>query len=507
MDKKVLAIYWMNGRFKALSVYKGEVKAVWESPNLVGDETSFQATLSEAINKTKYDGTKISILISTKKTMIHLVEVPPVTGADLEYYVERKADQLKTFDENVAYSYKKTLPTRTSNGLLLNIYPRSFLEKLEEACRKNSLHLSRMFTMQSVMQLQLGSLKGLNDEIVALAVDIEGSTFLLISRKDGEIYFGRTIYSDWKAAPEYVGNEIMRSALFVKQQFGVMASRLIVYGGDKDKSTKTLEQFVGFPVEFIPYPATFVDWVKESLKISDNVTDNLVMPDLRQEPQTRLFLKMVLFLAVVVAICIGGWVGFVEKNIAKQNAEYTSLIPLLKKLEEEQRVIILRKEEIEHRQQFIKYVTDNVSNPIPGWFFGYLCDVFPDDLVLKELHVHCTNGLWHVRIDGFVKPDNNNNVEQALSLGLELLQKRLELSPFHLKVTGRTKIKQSTPIQITTGSQDVSTALAMRRELGISMLGDGLTNTPSPSPGPLSFIEKIKVKEKNDVFWLEGVMQ
>jgi len=506
MDKKVLAIYWLNGRFKALSIYKGEVKAVWESPKLVEDESNFQAALTDSVSQTGYDGVKVSVLISNRKTMFHLIEVPPVTGADLEYYVERKANQLKTFDDPLAFCYKKTLPTRISNGLLINIYPRPFLEKLAEACRNIDLHLSRMFTLQSVMQMQLGSLKVPSEEVVALAADVEGATALLIGRKDGEIYFGRTIYGDWKVDAEYVGTEIMRSILFVKQQFGAMALRLFIYGNENEKWTKTLEQFVGFPVEAPSYPSTPVDWLKESLKIRDDVTDNLVTPDLRQEPQARLFLKMVGFLAVVVAVCIGGWIGFVEKNVAKQNSEYMRLIPLLEKLEGEKKVVISRKEELEHRQQFVKYVTDNITNPVPGWFFGYLCDVFPDDLVLKELHIHQTNGLWYVHIDGVVQPADNKNLEQALSFGLQLLQNRLERSPFHFKVTGKTKFDLSAAISpISNSSQnDFSSALAMRREAGISMLGDGLTNTPSS--GPLSFVEKIKGKEKT-VFWLEGVMQ
>jgi hypothetical protein len=508
MDKKVLAICWLNGQFKAMAVHKGAVKSIWESPQIVDENADFQAVLNEAVNQTGYNGVNVCILISSRKLMYHLIEVPPVSGADLEYYIERKANQLKAFDEPLSFCYIKTLPTRISNGVLVNIYPRSFLEKLTGRCNEIDLHLSRMFTLQSVMRTQLGSLNVAIEEPVVLAADVNGSTALLIGRKDGEVYFGRTIYGNWKVDPEYVCNEIMRSVLFVKQQFGIMATRVFLYGTELDRWKNAVEQICGLPAEPISYPSTAIDWLKECLKLSEDSNDNLVTADLRQEPQTRLFLRMTGFLAVLIIAGIGIWIAFVEKEIKHQKNVYASLVPAQKQLEETKNKLFAVRDEIQHRQQFVKLITDNIIHPVPGWFFGYLCDVFPDDLVLKELEIRWTNGLWHVRIVGVVHPADDKTAEQALAFGMQLLQNRLERSPFHFKVIKKSETPM--PAVALTGtnvpsdiSSDISSGIAARKQAGISMLGEGLANTTRPDTPTL--IQKIKGGQTS--FWLEGVMQ
>jgi len=508
MDKKVLAICWLNGRLRAMAVHKGAVKSTWECPQIVDENCDFQAILNEAVNQTGFDGVKVCILINSRRMMYHLLEVPPVSGSDLEYYVERKVNQLKAFDEPAGFCYTKTLPTRTSNGLLVNIYPRSLLERLVENCQAQELHLSRMFTLQSVMREQLASLNANEEEPVVLAANIEGTTALLIGRKDGEIYFGRTIYSDWKVDPEYVCTEIMRSVLFVKQQFGVMATRIFLFGTELDKWEKKIEQMCNLPVASINYPSTPVDWLKECLKLSEETTDNIVSVDLRKEPQTRLFIRMVGFLALVIIFGIGVWIAFVEKEIIHQKKIYASLQPLEGQLQETQKQLFAKRDELQHRQQFVKLITDNLTYPVPGWFFGYLCDVFPEDLVLKELHIHWTNGVWHVRIAGVVQPADDKSPDEALALGLQLLQSKLEKSPFHFKTTNKSQVNMPTIINRNTNTQiDVSPSIAStfeaRRKAGIMALGDDLTNSTRTTVP--QFFEKLKGGEK--VFWLEGVMQ
>ncbi|MGB9603175.1 MAG: hypothetical protein ACPMAG_10340, partial [Limisphaerales bacterium] len=366
----------------------------------------------------------------------------------------------------------------------------------------------RMFTLQSVMRTQLGSLNVAIEEPVVLAADVNGSTALLIGRKDGEVYFGRTIYGNWKVDPEYVCNEIMRPVLFVKQQFGVMATRVFLYGTELDRWKNAVEQICGLPAEPISYPSTAIDWLKECLKLSEDSNDNLVTADLRQEPQTRLFLRMTGFLAVLIIAGIGIWIAFVEKEIKHQKNVYASLVPAQKQLEETKNKLFAVRDEIQHRQQFVKLITDNIIHPVPGWFFGYLCDVFPDDLVLKELEIRWTNGLWHVRIVGVVHPADDKTAEQALAFGMQLLQNRLERSPFHFKVIKKSETPM--PAVALTGtnvpsdiSSDISSGIAARKQAGISMLGEGLANTTRPDTPTL--IQKIKGGQTS--FWLEGVMQ
>ena len=514
MDKRILAISWQNGKFIALNFVKGEVKSVWICPEPVNDESNFKTVLAEAVNQTGYEGEKVLILIGTRKLSHHIIEVPPVRGADLEYYIERKANQLKTFEQPLAYSFWKTLPTRTSEAVLVNIYPRPFLENLVITCRELGFHLSRMFSLHATMRLQLPTLQITSEEAVALVVEMEGTTALLIGRKDGQIYFARTIYSTWRTNLEYLGTEIMRSILFVKQQFGAVATRIFIYGDQADQWTKPLSDICGLPVEVRKYPATIEDWLKESLKLPEETTENLVTPDWRKEPQTRLFIKMVGFVSAIIIAGIMVWIGFVEKEIRHRIKVLASLQPLQTQLQESQKEILSRKTELEHRKELIRIVTDNPMHPVPGWFFGYLSDVLPEDLVLKEVQIYWTNGVWKVRISGVVQPVGNKPIEVALANGLQMLQNRLEKSPFHFKVTGKTQIasakpasnEPSKPTEVSDTSKEISPAIGIRRQTGIGMIGDELTNNVKTTPEIPPFLEKVKPQEKS-IFWIEGVMK
>lgn len=261
-------------------------------------------------------------------------------------------------------------------------------------------------------------------------------------------------------------------------------------------------------------PVTIEDWLKESLKLPEETTENLVTPDWRREPQTRLFIKMAGFVAALIIAGIVVWIGFVEKEIRHRVKTLASLQPLQNQLQETKNEILAKKTELEHRKELIKIVTDNPLHPVPGWFFGYLSDVLPEDFVLKELHIHWTNGVWKVRISGVVQPVGNKPVEQALIAGLQLLQNRLEQSPFHFKTTDKIQVasakptspEPSKPAEVSDTAKDISTGIGIRRQVGIGMLGDELTNNVRTTPEVPPFLEKIKLQDKS-VFWIEGVMQ
>lgn len=510
---KVLAISWLHGKFRAIYLNKGEVRSVWESPSPVDENIDFTTVLNEAVNQTGYDGVNVAMVLGTRRLIHHLVEVPPVTGSDLDYYVERRANQLKTFDEPAAFSYTKTPPTKISNAIVVHILPKPFLEKLISACHELDLHMTRLFPVPVIMQTQLPKIQSLEEEIVALVSELEGTTNLLIAKKNGEVFFGRTIYRTWRDDAEYVGTEIMRSILFVKQQFGVMATRIFLFGEKAADFIGIMQHVTGLPVEVVEKPASSQEWLLEMLKLPEDCTDNLISPDLRQEPQVKLLIKMVGFLVILIIAIVGGWVAFTEKQVRSQKIAYEKLLPRRATLEKKYQEIKQREIEIEHRNQVIKLVTDNPSNPVPGWFLGYLCDIMPDDLVLHELHISRSNNLWYVRIAGSVQPVGDKKIETAKYLAMQVLQNKLEKSPFHLKVTRKSPDVEPAPAtaatqqpeQISDTAKDISSGLAMRREAGISMLGDALTNS-TKSTGLPGFIEKTTLAEKAK-FWLEGVMQ
>src|SRR6266550_1833500 len=185
MSETVLSLSLLNERFSATAVHRGIVAGTWERPEPVADLADFACVLREAVKQTGYTGTAVTVVLAHQRLAQQLVESPPVKGRNLKMFLQSRVKQLKPFATEAAWSYQPTLPTRDVFNQLVN------------ACDQGELKCVRVIPASAILQLQLASLPLEPLEVALLAAETGGTTTIVIGRKDGQIYLGRTLSSSW----------------------------------------------------------------------------------------------------------------------------------------------------------------------------------------------------------------------------------------------------------------------------------------------------------------------
>ncbi|HYV32447.1 MAG TPA: hypothetical protein VEO53_15255, partial [Candidatus Binatia bacterium] len=197
MSETVLSLSLLNERFSATAVHRGIVAGTWERPEPVTDLADFASVLGEAVKQTGYVGTAVSAVLAHQRLAQQLVESPPVKGRNLKLFLQNRVKQLKPFASEAAWSYQPTLPTRNAQAMLAHLFPRELLGQLVNACGQVELKCDRVIPASAILQLQLASLPLEPLEVALLAAETGGTTTIVIGRKDGQIYLGRTLSSSW----------------------------------------------------------------------------------------------------------------------------------------------------------------------------------------------------------------------------------------------------------------------------------------------------------------------
>src|SRR6266436_1782901 len=193
MDKNILCLSWLNGQVKAVTARNGAVLKSWERPDLAEDFSTFSAVLREAAVATDYIGTEVEVVLSHPRLTQQLVETPPLRGWNLRRFLDRQARQLKTFTTEAVFSYQPALPTKNAKAVLLHLFPKPFLDQMVQGCEQAGLRLSKVFPATAVLNHQLEELPVGADDVVLVAAETGGTTTVIIGRKDGQIYLGRTL--------------------------------------------------------------------------------------------------------------------------------------------------------------------------------------------------------------------------------------------------------------------------------------------------------------------------
>src|SRR5258706_7254417 len=252
MDKNILCLSWFNGQVKAVAVRNGTVLKTWERPGVAEDLSNFVQVLKEAVAATGYDGSDVAIVLSHPRLTQQLVETPPLRGWNLRRFLDRQARQLKTFTTEAVFSYQPALPTKNAKAVLLHLFPKPFLDQMLQGCQQAGLRLSKVFPATAVLNHQLRELPVGADDVVLVAAETGGNTTVIIGRKDGQIYLGRTLNSSWNIYPDRVNVDLNRTLLYVKQQFGAPVDNMWLVGTGAEGHADAMEALVKVPIRLSP---------------------------------------------------------------------------------------------------------------------------------------------------------------------------------------------------------------------------------------------------------------
>jgi hypothetical protein len=437
MNDTVLSISLLNERFSATAVHRGGVAGTWERPAPIADVADLSSVLRDAVKQTAYAGTPATVVIAHQRLAQQLVETPPLKGQNLKSFLQRRVKQLKPFPADAAWSYQPTLPTRNGQAVLLHLLPKPFLDPLVQAGDQADLKITRVIPATAVLQRQLAALPLEKDEVALLAAETGGTTTVVIGRKDGQIYLGRTLGNDWNTHADRVGVDINRTILYVKQQFGVTVGSVWFFGAGAANQLRAMQTTLRLPVKLSPVEPGPFYWNQESLKIAVDDTSNLISSEQLQAPRRRALLK-VTGVAVgslaAAALVLAVSVQLLAMDRARQLRTLQSKV---EQMQERRARLQDRERQFLQQKNFLKVVTEEKVEPVPGWFLGYLGNALPEELLLTQFRLKREDDEWRLQLGGSLQPTTNQApAAVVLDAAVTTLKKTLSEGPFHVRILG-----------------------------------------------------------------------
>ncbi len=434
MDNTGLHLSVLGGELKAVGIRKGAPTGSWECPESVTDFVGLAGVLRQAMTGTQAEGNTVSIVLAHPSLSDQVIDVPPVRGRTLARLLDRQVKSLKAFPGDPVWSHQPALSVRKGNAVLLHVCPKFVLDQLDRSSRTAGLHLSRVIPTTSVLLGQLKQLPLKKGEVALLAAETGPSTTMVIGGPDGRVCLGRVLRDSWNTEPDRVAVDLTRSIGFAEQQAGVTVTGVWLFGAGARDKMASLQAALKLPVQLSPVVYTPFYWAERLARLPEKGDGNLVSPEARQAPQRRRLLTVTSVLLLFWLVAMGVATGVLEHLRRGELRQITSLEAQIADLRNQQAELQARFADFERMKEMVRAVSDEKPPPVPEWFLGYLGQVMPDDLMATRLDVIRTNELWHVRLEGAVRPTTPTQLpEMVLTNSLNALSNSLASAPFHFR--------------------------------------------------------------------------
>ena len=327
-----------------------------------------------------------------------------MNSKDTHDYITRKVNQIKEFDGEAAFSYKKT-SRKNKEHVSINFIPLSFIDELEQACTDAGVFLMLIIPFLRVREHQFRELSIGKDEVAAIVVSMYDKVSLLIGKKDGSIFSDRHLKVDLDNFEdvERVSKEIQRSILYNKQQFG---ERVVLVKLSEHFSEDVFQCFaenLDIPIGWLPPRPRRFYWNNELLSITFNDEGNLLFRKHRDEIIIKKFTKVAVALVIALWIVSISASAVIEILLYKERKKLADIRPQTIELLNTREVLLKRKAMINGFKHSVKTLEEERMPPVPGWLLGYLCNEVPNGLVLTKAQILSKDYTWDVLLMVFQK--------------------------------------------------------------------------------------------------------
>ena len=430
IKKNVLSITLFQGWMRVLKLDKSGNEKTWSTQNRVCNIDEIRDALKEAVYITGSKGCSASIILDHDQLRHKAIDIPPMNSKDTHDYIARKVNQIKEFDGEAAFSYKKT-SRKNKEHVSINFIPLSFIDDLKQACMDAGVFLMLIIPFLRVREQQFRELSIGKDEVAAIVVSMYDKVSLLIGKNDGSIFSDRNLKVDLDNFEdvERVSKEIQRSILYNKQQFGESVVLVKLSEHFNDNVLQCFTKYLDVPIGWLPPRPSRFYWNNELLSISFNDKANLLLRKSRNEIIIRKYtrpavvLVLALLVGAVLASAVIEYLLYKERNLLVKNK------PQIIELQNSRSLLLERKAKLDQLRYTAKVINDERLPPVPGWLLAYLCNKVPDGLVLTKAHISHKNYTWEVHVDGFSKNGNKVMMEK-----LKELRNNLQNGPFKMHV-------------------------------------------------------------------------
>jgi len=430
----VLGVSLIHGQFLASAFVKGEMTGSWSAPSVVEGVDQLQMALAEAIRATHFSGQHVSLLVEDRRLVHQYHLVPPMNKKDLDVYLGRMADREKWGEGPAVWRYRTAMGGRGQQGVLLDVWPQSYVDEVIQACQAVQLTPIHLFPLSAVFVDQVRTLGAEPDDILLLVTRAVGKIVLVIATGEGKPLFDRFLSGSVEEAqsPARIGQEITRTLLFVNQQFEKQVGQVWVMGESEGFSAEAIQPHVDMPIlgsPIIPDPAY---WIFIGTNLPPTHDTNFIPKEIRQGPRRRAMAKISVALLVGLVCFSVSTTSLIEALLARGQSMAAMIHDQVQDKQREKGEWVGRVEAYQSQQAWAQTILTNRVPPLAGWFLGYLGEILPDELVLDRVSVVRDGAGWNVALSGTGPQQPSVGVDR-----LTLFENRLVQGPYHVVMTKR----------------------------------------------------------------------
>ncbi len=427
--KNVLSITLFQGWIRVLKIDKSGKEKTWSTQNKVSNIDEIRDVLKEAVYLTGSKGCTASIILDHDQLRHKAIDIPPMNSRDTKDYIARKVDQIKEFDGEAAFSYKKT-SRKNKEHVSINYIPLSFIDELKQVCADAGVFLMLIIPFLRVREHQFRELSIGEDEVAAIVVNMYDKVSLLIGKNDGSIFSDRhlKVNLDNFEDIERISKEVQRSILYNKQQFGERVVQVMLSEHFKDNVYQCFTKNLDIPIGWLPPKPSRFYWNHELLNVSFNDEGNLLLRKYRDEIIIKRFTKAAVTLAIALWFVSISVFVVIECLLYKERKMLTDIRPQTIELRNTRDTLLDSKAKINRFRHAVNTLEEERVPPVPGWFLGYLCSEVPNELVLTKAQISHKDYTWEVIIDGF-----SNKGNRVMMNNLKELCDNLQNGPFKMR--------------------------------------------------------------------------
>jgi len=441
-----LSISWLNDQFAAMAIHHGVAGGTWERTAAAETAADFASLVREAVQQTNYHGTTVSLLLASSRLAQQLVDVPPVTGTNLEKVIQREAQQQKLFSGEAAWTFQSSIRLKDVQWVILHLVPKTLLDRLVQGCRQNGLHLNSVVPVSAVLHRQFARLPLEKDDVALLAAETGGCTTIVVGRADGQLLLVRTLMDNWNENVERLALDLKRTISFVTQQYGLALNRGVwVFGSGAAQQAPALQDQLEAPVAVSPVACQPAYWTIESAKLRPASSPNFIGLELQQAPRRRIFARVVAASTALIVLASVTVTILLHLLARQQTANIEILRNRAGQLQTQRQQLEQRNTDLAGKEQLIKLVLEDRHPPVPVWVLGYLSEAVPAGLVVTNLHVKMEGDSWRFNLAGRLQAGGEEPAPDTPTNAVGLLADRLVNGPFHLTILNRSDHGEPAP--------------------------------------------------------------
>ncbi|MDX8412982.1 MAG: hypothetical protein R8J85_02745 [Mariprofundales bacterium] len=409
---KILGVNWVEGELHCVYMDGKKVLGTWVSSTAVNELAEFNLAIRDVCNALEVkQGSQLAMSYESHLLSHPFIHIPMMKAADLEKVLYRRAEQEKVFEGAASWSWTRTLPAKDGDGVLLHLLPRSLRNAVVRICEEFYLTPVRMVPLSEVMGLHLAELAQHDDQFHLLVALFDHQMEIMVARGDGTLLFLRDISTGWQGDASRVRQEIERTALYAKQQFGVEISKVWIAGEGTETLPDTINDAMNAEVLADPLFESATLWAQAVVSLSRQLTSNFIPWYVQQRPRRRMLLRGGLAVATLLLLVTLATVVMVEMMLNEHSEDSGNTQMEMVKLQGELRALQGKAAGVQEEQRRLLLFKKLDSPQAPLLFLRQLAVSQPQGVVLHKVEVTTRGGAWPFTLQGVAGKGPNQGLE------------------------------------------------------------------------------------------------